>query len=300
MERCLLLADRRCRRAPLAHVCGAACRHPRLAAVDSAAATVRSTRPCAILRTMPRALPVAGRPEDVLAHIGPGADVILPMANGEPVGLLDVLERENERLSGVRVHQMHALQERPYHPRARYGDRLRHVSYFLSPVDPPGLLGGRLRARPEPLLRDAAAAASSRRGCSVVLAAASPPDRAGYFSLGTNADYVASLIGKVPFFLEVNARMPRTFGLNQIHASQLLGYCERTGRSSRSRRPRPTSATARSPPHRRADPRRRDAAGRHRRRSPTPCSRRSAATATSASTPSCSRTGSSTSSRPAS
>ena len=28
------------------------------------------------LRTMPRALPVAGRPEDVLAHIGPGADVI--------------------------------------------------------------------------------------------------------------------------------------------------------------------------------------------------------------------------------
>src|SRR6185436_11903920 len=28
-----------------------------------------------------------------------------------------------------------------------------------------------------------------------------------------------------PFFLEVNERMPRTFGLNQVHASQLLGYC---------------------------------------------------------------------------
>src|SRR5919199_3935426 len=60
----------------------------------------------------------------------------------------------------------------------------------------------------------------------IVLAAASPPDRGGYFSLGTNADYVASLIGKVPFFLEVNAQMPRTLGLNQIHASQLLGFCE--------------------------------------------------------------------------
>jgi len=34
---------------------------------------------------------------------------------------------------------------------------------------------------------------------AIVLAAASPPDRAGYFSLGTNADYVAALIGKVPF-----------------------------------------------------------------------------------------------------
>ena len=51
-------------------------------------------------------------------------------------------------------------------------------------------------------------------------------DRHGYFSLGTNADYVAALIGRVPFFLEVNPRMPRTFGENQIHVSQLLGYCE--------------------------------------------------------------------------
>ena len=80
---------------------------------------------------MPRELPAAGRPEDVLAHVGPDADVILPLANGEPVGVLDVLERENGRLSGVRVHQMHALQERPYIHGA-FGDRLRHVSYFLS------------------------------------------------------------------------------------------------------------------------------------------------------------------------
>ena len=35
---------------------------------------------------MPRALPAAGRPEDVLAHVGPGADLIVPLANGEPVG----------------------------------------------------------------------------------------------------------------------------------------------------------------------------------------------------------------------
>jgi acyl-CoA hydrolase len=61
---------------------------------------------------------------------------------------------------------------------------------------------------------------------SLVLASASPPDRHGYFSLGTNADYVAALIGRVPFFLEVNAQMPRTFGHNQIHASQVLGWCE--------------------------------------------------------------------------
>ena len=29
----------------------------------------------------------------------------------------------------------------------------------------------------------------------------------------------------MPFFLEVNPRMPRTFGLNQIHVSQVAGWC---------------------------------------------------------------------------
>jgi acyl-CoA hydrolase len=59
-----------------------------------------------------------------------------------------------------------------------------------------------------------------------VLAAASPPDPHGYFTLGTNAEYVSRLIGHVPFFLKVNARMPRTCGLNQIHESQVLGWCD--------------------------------------------------------------------------
>jgi acyl-CoA hydrolase len=172
---------------------------------------------------MPRALPAAGRPEDVLAHIGPGADVILPLANGEPVGLLDVLERENERLRDVRVHQMHALHERPY-IHAAYGDRLRHVSYFLSGATREAYWEGSCELVPNHFSEMPRLLEVSTRH-PVVLAAASPPDRAGYFSLGTNADYVASLIGKVPFFLEVNERMPRTFGLNQIHASQLLGYC---------------------------------------------------------------------------
>ena len=62
--------------------------------------------------------------------------------------------------------------------------------------------------------------------CSLVLAAAAPMDAHGYFSLGTNCDYVAPFIGKTPFFLEVNQRMPRTFGGNQVHVSQVTGWCE--------------------------------------------------------------------------
>ena len=39
---------------------------------------------------------------------------------------------------------------------------------------------------------------------SMIMAVASPMDEHGYFSLGTQADYVSEFIGHVPFVLEVN------------------------------------------------------------------------------------------------
>src|SRR5687768_568969 len=84
-------------------------------------------------RTIPA---VSSSADAVVDHVGPGADVIVPLAHGEPVALLDALERNADRLEGVRVHQMHALHDRPY-LHGEFGDRLRHVSYFLSHVTRP-------------------------------------------------------------------------------------------------------------------------------------------------------------------
>ncbi|HYF25351.1 MAG TPA: acetyl-CoA hydrolase/transferase C-terminal domain-containing protein, partial [Baekduia sp.] len=173
---------------------------------------------------MPRAVPSAEPPEGLLRHIGPHADAIVPLANGEPVGLIDTLEANADRLDGVRVHQMHALHERPYIHGA-YGDRLRHVSYFLSAATRGAFADGCCDLVPNHFSEMPQLLLESTRH-PIVLAAASPPDAHGYFTLGTNADYAASLIGRVPFFLEVNHRMPRTFGLNQIHGSQILGWSE--------------------------------------------------------------------------
>jgi acyl-CoA hydrolase len=164
------------------------------------------------------------KPEDVVDHIADGHDIIVPLANGEPVSLLDAVEANATRWKGVRVHQMHALHDRPYiHGSVR--DHLLHVSYFLSPVTRPAfhargceLVPNHFSEVPR-LLRETTS-------CSIVLAAAAPVDAHGYFSLGTNCDYVAPFIGHAPFFLEVNARMPRTFGLNQLHVSQVVGWTE--------------------------------------------------------------------------
>ncbi|MCU1377051.1 MAG: propionyl-CoA--succinate CoA transferase [Acidimicrobiales bacterium] len=146
----------------------------------------------------------------------------MPLANGEPVALLDAIEAAASRLQGVRVHQMHALHDRRYLHGA-FGDHLRHVSYFLSAVTRPAFHAGQCELVPNHFSEVPRLLRESTR-CSLVLAAAAPVDRHGYFSLGTNCDYVAALIGHAPFFLEVNERMPRTFGGNQVHVSQVVGW----------------------------------------------------------------------------
>ena len=161
---------------------------------------------------------------DVLAHVPAGADVILPMANGEPIALVDVLEGNHARLTDVRLHQMHALHERPYIHGA-YAPHLRHVSYFLSHATREAYRNGTCDLVPNHF-------SEVPRSCARARAARSSwprpprPTAMATSSLGTNAEYVAALIGRVPFFVECNARMPRTFGLNQLHVSQLAGMCE--------------------------------------------------------------------------
>lgn len=161
-------------------------------------------------------------PAGVLDHVQPGADLIVAMSAGEPHGLIVALEEGAERLEGVRIHQMHASYEHA-HIRGECGDRLTHVSYFLSGATRAAYAEGRVELVPAHFSEVPAVLRTCTR-CSLVLAQATPPDAQGNFSLGTNAEYISTFIGHVPFFLEVNEHMPRTFGQNQIHISQVAGW----------------------------------------------------------------------------
>lgn len=170
-------------------------------------------------------LPGPEVPGALVAQLGAaGADVVVAMAAGEATGLVEALEDRHELLQEVRIHQMHApLSHR--HIRGECGRHLRHVSYFLSAATREPYAQGHVELVPSHFSEVPELLRSSTR-CTLVLAQASPPDQQGNFSLGTNAEYVAALIGRAPFFLEVNDRMPRTFGQNQIHVSQLVGWTE--------------------------------------------------------------------------
>lgn len=165
-------------------------------------------------------------PEDVVDLILPGTQIFVPLANGEPTALLDAIEdaAASGRINGVRIHQMHALHDRRY-LHGEFGDRLRHVSYFLSHVTRPLFRAGTIDLVPAHF-SEVYRLMAGQSGGHLVLAAASPPDRHGFCSLGVSADYTASFIGRAPFFLECTEAMPRTFGRNQIHVSQLAGWCQ--------------------------------------------------------------------------
>jgi len=164
---------------------------------------------------------------DVVDHLSPGTHLIVPLANGEPTAVLDAVEaavaEPTSGLDGLVVHQMHAIHDRPYLAGADE-DRLQHVSYFLSHVTRPHFNAGTIGLVPAHF-SEVYQLMQMRTDDPIVLAAASPPDRHGYFSLGVSADYTASFIGRARFFLEVTDAMPRTFGRNQIHRSQVVGWC---------------------------------------------------------------------------
>ncbi len=162
-------------------------------------------------------------PSDVVEHIGPGTQIVVPLANGEPTAVLDAIEAAADSLEGVRIHQMHAIHHRRYLA-GEFGDRLRHVSYFLSEVTRPHFATGHVELVPAHF-SEVYQIMRGRIDDPLVVAAASPPDRHGYFSLGVSADYTASFIGRGRFFLEVTDHMPRTFGRNQLHVSQVAGWC---------------------------------------------------------------------------
>ncbi|MBV8990829.1 MAG: acetyl-CoA hydrolase/transferase family protein [Solirubrobacterales bacterium] len=162
-------------------------------------------------------------PEAAMKWIRPGADVIVGAANGEPKRVLDAIEAHADRLDGVRLHQMLALRSRRYIEGECRG--LRHVSWFLSPQTRDAYHAGACDLVPN-AFSDVPRLMQQSLDPHLVLCAVSAPDRHGYFSLGADAEYPAAMIGQVPFFVEVNAQLPRTFGANQLHISDVVGFCE--------------------------------------------------------------------------
>ncbi len=162
-----------------------------------------------------------GAAEDVLKFITDDCDIVVPIGFGEPPTLLDTIEAHATELNRVRIHRMLTYVSRRY-IRGELGTHLHHIDYYLGPGSREAYWNGQCDLVPNhfsemPLLL-------RRVNPALIIARAAGPDEHGYFSLGTSADYSATFIGQVPFFLEVTPDTPFTYGENQIHISQLAGW----------------------------------------------------------------------------
>jgi acyl-CoA hydrolase len=164
-------------------------------------------------------------PDAVLEWIEPDMDVIVGLANAEPVHTIDAIEAAAAAngVDGLRLHQMMPMRARRYIEGELPG--LRHVGWFLSPHSRAAFRRGDCDLVPNSF-SDVPRLMRQTLSPRLVLTAVSPPDRHGYFSLGPHAEYTAAFIGEVPFFVEVNPSVPRTFGGNQLHISDIVGWCE--------------------------------------------------------------------------
>ncbi|MGW9103313.1 acetyl-CoA hydrolase/transferase family protein [Priestia megaterium] len=162
--------------------------------------------------------------EEAIRFIQPGDDIIVPVHAGEPQALLKALPF-NEELSGNRLYRMVSV----YPVLDVEPERIKQISLFLSGSDRKGYSEGIINLLPNHF-SDIPSLLRKETSNRVIMAAVSPMDENGYFSLGTSVSYVGTLLAEAKtktIILEVNQNMPRTFGdHNQIHISQVTALIE--------------------------------------------------------------------------
>jgi acyl-CoA hydrolase len=159
--------------------------------------------------------------EEILSLIPNGSDIIIPLGNGEPDAILSELDENLDLFTNLKFHQILELKDRKYMHKGNAN--IEYHSYFMN-----GFARSAYRDRKIELVpnhfHQVPKIIENRVKKPIMVCQTSPIDENGYFSLGTGADYASYFIGKIPFIIQVNEYMPRTYGTNKIHISQILGY----------------------------------------------------------------------------
>lgn len=168
-------------------------------------------------------------PEEAVKLANHGDTIITPLANGQPPALMNAVARRvmaGDLLDCLYLTAVDVRMFELYHP-----DLVGKVtidSGFVGPVVRNWVGNGLFTYTPARLGEIVDIATRCRR-IDIVAAVVSPMDKHGFFSTGTNVD-----IGWGPaktgnpriIVVEVNENMPRTYGSNHIHISEVNAVVE--------------------------------------------------------------------------
>jgi acyl-CoA hydrolase len=160
--------------------------------------------------------------DSAVSHIESGNDVIVAQCASEPQGCMSRFHIVGDRVEGVRVFSVLTLKPYNFYMKPEMKGHFELASWFHAPGSRAALKAGTGTVTYVPnMLHRAATDRIYARRPDIFFGTCTPPDKHGYVSLSLGITYEKDVIDAARLVvLEVNPRLPRTFGDTLLHVSR--------------------------------------------------------------------------------
>jgi len=166
--------------------------------------------------------------DEAVSHIKSDNDVIVAQCASEPQGCMSRFHIMSDRVQNVRVFSVLTLKEYDFYMKKEMKGHFELASWFHAPGSRAALKAGTGTVTYVPnMLHRAATDRIYAHRPDIFFGTCTPPDRHGFVSLSLGITYEKDIIDHARLVvLEVNPRLPRTFGDTQIHVSKVDYFVE--------------------------------------------------------------------------
>jgi 4-hydroxybutyrate CoA-transferase len=163
-------------------------------------------------------------PDEAVGLIQDGWSVAVPVAVGQPPVLISALARRKNDFTHVELFSVVDVYPTEMMKMGRDDPFVLDYSYCIA--NRAGVQDGRYVYTPS-RLSEAALLPKFNRPMNATMLQVAPMDKNGYFSMGLSCDYILTLSKQAEkIIIQVNDKMPRTFGNNFLHISEIDAIVE--------------------------------------------------------------------------
>lgn len=166
--------------------------------------------------------------ETAVGKIESDNDIIVAMCASEPQGCMSAFHTVAHRVENARVFSCLTLKPYDFYMKSEMKGHFELASWFHAPGSRAAVKAGAgtVTFVPNMLHRSATDRIHARRP-DIFFGTCTPPDKHGFVSLSLGVTYEKDIIEAArTVVLEVNPRLPRTFGDTQLHVSQIDFFVE--------------------------------------------------------------------------
>jgi acyl-CoA hydrolase len=166
--------------------------------------------------------------DEAVSHIKSDDDVIVAQCASEPQGCMSRFHIVADRVRNVRVFSVLTLKEYDFYMKKEMQGHFELASWFHAPGSRAALKAGTGTVTYVPnMLHRAATDRIHAHRPDIFFGTCTPPDKHGFVSLSLGITYEKDIIDHAKLVvLEVNPRLPRTFGDTQVHVSKVDFFVE--------------------------------------------------------------------------